>query len=592
MKILLCSLLAFTLCFGQDQAAPDSVCKELLNYIYKDITLKNMRLSLERLNKKMMLGFAASLANSEREGVNLSKDRELLSLLESMREIDPDFEDYLQKNRPYRSYRFWNFFTFSRVKPDKISYQDIVSKWKELQTSRPELFRGLEERYLLDEWDEKTSELLQNYSSLNISDSDLSRDIASLSERYEKNLQDIVKGSDGDYIQALQDTKKDVDSLHESFNKSSQELFWQSLDDYQDICSLESMNQMLSADTLSCPYVEDESAKSYLSKNLRDISNVLSSDFLNENDSPPIKPTPPAAPGDSEPSESKELIKIHPYDYQNINYAGNFCVRDTKLADTVVIHHSGTDNRDTPQELNDNQVIMHENDRDSAGNPDPWYMLAYNYVVKASYDEGSSDKPKVYTGRPDHIKGAHAGAYVNLNQVDPKVRKLVKEADIKCGWNSDRDKEHSIDRVAEGPTNLTKRQIQNGYVSANITSVGVLVVGNYAPDIIGRSINPDGYPSNGPVRYPTDDALRTSAKLICQLKSDKYPNLRKITDHNYIKIKKAMADGSGTYGTCCPGTVYRRMDRMLELTKEECPEHTFALDISPEDKICSFLKAL
>ncbi|MEX1099161.1 MAG: hypothetical protein WEB87_01975, partial [Bacteriovoracaceae bacterium] len=260
--------------------------------------------------------------------------------------------------------------------------------------------------------------------------------------------------------------------------------------------------------------------------------------------------------------------------------------------DTVVIHHSATSNELDPQDIHDLQVVSHENDRDSAGNPDPWYMIAYNYVVKAPYEDDARDPPQVFEGRPDHIKGAHAGGHVNLDQLDPKVRRLVENSNIQCGWNKDKDSGHQMDTVSENATDLAREEINDGFVSANITSVGVLVTGNFAPDILNGRPNVSGYPANGPVRYPSETTLRTTAKLICKLKNGDYPNLRKITDHNYARIKKNLADGEGYFGTCCPGTVYYRLNKLLELTKEECPEHQFALDISPKEHLCHFLENL
>ncbi len=92
------------------------------------------------------------------------------------------------------------------------------------------------------------------------------------------------------------------------------------------------------------------------------------------------------------------------------------------MVDTAVVHHSASDNKETPQDINDTQVVMHENERNSAGEPDPWYMIAYNYVIKSPY-ENEAGETKVYRGRPDKMKGAHAGAYVNLEQVDPQAKR-------------------------------------------------------------------------------------------------------------------------------------------------------------------------
>ncbi len=147
-----------------------------------------------------------------------------------------------------------------------------------------------------------------------------------------------------------------------------------------------------------------------------------------------------------------------------------------------------------------------------------------------------------------------------------------------------------MDALSQSATALTISQIQAGYVSANITSVGVLVTGNYAPDILNGRPNPSGYPRNKAPRYPGQQTLKATASLICKLRSGDYKNLKKITDHNWIKLKKAVADGASGAGTCCPGTVYKRMQALLDLVNEQCPQYDFQLDISPKDKVCEFLR--
>jgi hypothetical protein len=169
--------------------------------------------------------------------------------------------------------------------------------------------------------------------------------------------------------------------------------------------------------------------------------------------------------------------------------------------------------------INDTQVVAHENDRDPDGNPDPWYMIAYNYAITADYN---SNEVKVYQGRPDNLRGSHAGGKVNLDQLDPVVQDLIKDYNFVCGYNRDEDPNHIIDERDKRVEERYKEELQDGYISANMTSVGVAVIGNYMPDLIrsgsGYSPNPSGFPSNGPTRYPTDAALKNVGELICKLK--------------------------------------------------------------------------
>lgn len=565
----------------------DNQCRELLSYIYKDVTLKNMANSLERLNQKMLVAFLSAIKNGKSAQLSPSEKAKLKSLLKSLEKVDPDLKHFLQEESANATA---SLALDSNAK--KKLYPRMIKEWMALQKAKPELFKDLNKQHKIDEWDIRTSELLQGYSDYKISDPLLSSHIAELANQYSENLQNLYDIPSSGALGAtplpsygvslsLNKTQLKIESLERAFNSSAQKIFWASLDDFKDACALGDLNAFMEENNLSCPYRSPDAANLELDEMFDSMANIISSDFMEES-SPDFVKTARSKPN---------YIDVVPYQFQNINYDGNFCERTPALAETVVIHHSATSSKETPQELHDLQVVTHERDRDSAGNPDPWYMIAYNYLITAPY-QGSAKESEVvvYQGRSDQMKGAHAGASININQLDQGTQELLETEEIKCGWNRDQDPAHSIDEVSSRSMDQMRNQIRQGYISANITSVGVLVVGNYAPDIIGRSANPGGYPANGPVRYPSEELLRSSAKLICKMRSENYPNLRKITDHNYIKIKKAIADGTREYGSCCPGTVYKRMDRLLALTKEECPEYNFILDISPEDKLCSFLK--
>lgn len=571
--------LLFTALISAQGTDDREVCKELMDHIYSKITLQNLNLSLKRVNNKIVLAYASALKESDRLKINLRKDPELLSIIESMAEIDEKLKPLLDNNQQYGTYSFWTFLPFLRTATEGISYQKIITKWRDFQNTRPELFKSLEPEHLLDSWDTKTAKLIENYSKLDVKDTRLDSQLKDTANQFEKSLQDLISEVYKDSDEALDKTKKSSKKLAEQFNERAKKIFWDSLDDFSNFCDIDDIKIILEQENLACPFAEEPSLESKLVRNLDAISDVLTFNYLNKNQTKPLKPV------------IKPELKVTKVNYENINYNGSFCERSPNAVDTVVIHHSAMPNTETPQDINDIQVVMHENDRDSSGRADPWYMLGYNYVIQSKYRNISEDLP-VFTGRPDNIRGAHAGAYVNLDQVDEKARNALLNFDTRCGWNTDRDENHTIDRLNTRAIQSHQTQLARGYVSANETSVGVLVTGNYAPDIIGGRANPGGYPRNGRVRYPSESTLRTAAKLICKLKKETHPNLRKISDHNLIKIKRDLARGVSYVGTCCPGTVYKRMNKILQLTKEECPEYNFALDISPEENVCTFLKRL
>src|SRR4051812_26581845 len=85
------------------------------------------------------------------------------------------------------------------------------------------------------------------------------------------------------------------------------------------------------------------------------------------------------------------------------NPKATYCLRPTDIIDTIVIHHTeGLPTRD-PAEVND----YHAN-RQSQG--EPWYMVAYSFLVNSPYVGESDVRPRVTEGRPIEIVGAHAGS--------------------------------------------------------------------------------------------------------------------------------------------------------------------------------------
>jgi hypothetical protein len=579
-------ILSYSLMFNSYGAVNNQDCQDVLNWIYKELTLNNLDKSVERLNKKLQASFLYALKNSENSNLKLKDNPELVSLFESLQKIDPDFESYLEDHNPYRKYKSWSWWWWNSVDTEDYSYKEITQKWIDFQKKNSQLFYDMPNDLKLDEWDITTSDILDKVQATNIVNPEQKEKFQALASQYNKNLQELIKPKGQNIFGQILETKKDVDDIHKVMGELIKEIYNNNIDEFESLCAESDLLNLLSKDSLVCNIndVPGSDLSNTLSLKLKDLSDVVNSDFINTIQ----KPTLPiiTVPEELEP-------EIKPHDYDNVNYAGSFCLREENIVDTAVIHHTATSNDFSPQDINDTQVVAHENDVNSNGDPDPWYMIAYNYAITSDYN---SNNATVHQGRPDKMKGAHAGGYVNVDQLDPVVQNLVKDYNFICGYNRDQDSEHIIDERDKATEKKYKKELKEGFISANMTSVGVAVIGNYMPDLIrthnGYSPNPSGYPSNGPVRYPTDDALKKVGQLICKLKKEKYPNLRKITDHNFIKIKKALADGTATNGTCCPGSVYYRMQKIKELAMEACnfKNNEFVLDISPKVNICRGLK--
>lgn len=211
-----------------------------------------------------------------------------------------------------------------------------------------------------------------------------------------------------------------------------------------------------------------------------------------------------------------ELIKIEKVELPR-NSKATYCRRPSEMVDTIVIHHTAGFETRSPIDINRD----HLNQGTAA---DPWYMAAYTYFVNSSYPSGSNVRARVTEGRPLEIVGAHAGSNVFL-PMDADQKRLYESGAVKCGKEN-------------GPFTMNNSLIQNGKIKANVTTLGIAVIGNYAP--FSRQ-NPSGYSPRRP-RNPTQETLNMLGRLSCQLQK-KYPKMKEIKWHSYY------------HPTECPGTI-------------------------------------
>lgn len=223
-----------------------------------------------------------------------------------------------------------------------------------------------------------------------------------------------------------------------------------------------------------------------------------------------------------------EYIKVEKVDYKR-NEKATYCTRPVEIIDTIVLHHSGSPSTSTSQEINNYHV-----NRSSGG--DPWYMIGYSYVINSPYQGMKVPTPKVSEGRPLEIVGSHAGsdAYVPM---DEEQKKMWDEKKIVCG--------KSGETFAVDP-----KQVKDGKIKANVTTLGVVVLGNYAPF---SKWNPGGYAPGKP-RYPTKQTLEMAAKLSCQLQK-KYPRMTKLHWHSMYNA------------TDCPGNLKQNVEEIKKIAK-------------------------
>lgn len=223
-----------------------------------------------------------------------------------------------------------------------------------------------------------------------------------------------------------------------------------------------------------------------------------------------------------------ELIEIKKVDYPR-NSKATFCKRPSEMVDTIVIHHTAGFETHSPQDINRTHL-----NRGSAA--DPWYMAAYTYFVNSSYSGRSNVVPRVTEGRPLEIVGAHAGSNIFV-PMSEEQRNLVNSGAVTCGKEN-------------GTFNPDSSLTKNGKIKANVTTIGVAVIGNYSP--FSRS-NPSGYARRNP-RYPTQQTLNMLGRLSCQLQK-KYPRMKEIKWHSYY------------HPTECPGTIKNYINQIKTIAR-------------------------
>lgn len=236
--------------------------------------------------------------------------------------------------------------------------------------------------------------------------------------------------------------------------------------------------------------------------------------------------TPPPFP--EIPEWPIEYVKIRKINYERHPKA-SFCTRPIEMIDTIVLHHSETTSTTTPERIN--EMHMDRNPKD------PWLMVGYSYLISSPYAGNTTPKPEVVEGRPLDIVGAHAGSnlFVPMNELQ---KKLWDDKKVVCGFEG---QDFSVD---------SSKVDGKGGISPNITTIGLVVMGNYSP--YSKS-NPNGYRA-GAVRNPTKATQDTIARTACQLQK-KYPLMKSIKWHNYY------------HSTSCPGRIKNYISQIIAQAK-------------------------
>jgi hypothetical protein len=247
-------------------------------------------------------------------------------------------------------------------------------------------------------------------------------------------------------------------------------------------------------------------------------------------------------------AQKADLLQDDLIDVQEVSYLRNekatFCMRPTEMVDTIVIHHSETPPTSTPKEINDYHV---DRNRDTK---DPWYMIAYSFVINSPYDGMDLPVPKASVGRPFEIVGAHTGSNIFV-PMDAVQSKLWAEKKIVCGNKTE--------------MKFNPALVKNKKIKANVTTIGIVVIGNYAA--YDRVINPGGYNASIETRNPSLNTIDMVARLSCQLQK-KYPRIKNLTHH------------SNYHSTSCPGNFYKIDPKKNNMVKVQQKAKEYGCDFN------------
>jgi hypothetical protein len=579
---LVLNIFQASLLYSQDKNIYSDTCKQLLEWIYKELTLKNFEQSIQRANKKLLASMLITLQNNK--SIKLKNHPELLTLWKSMKELDPKFEKYLKKNKPYKKFSKNGFFTqlFGGLTLDDVntvSYFDAIESWSKLQISNPEYFKGLPQELKLDKWDLVTAKLVEDAGKIRYENDDkenVLKDITSISNRLKRLSIDHSEliALDG---MGINDIKKSLDSIQNKIVEKMKVITDENKEEFSEVCKEEDYNDIVNGnpENYVCPIeVSPTNNLTLIQDNLVQLAHIIPDiDDLNL----VYRPEVPVLSSDVDDlvQEKSAVDKLCPIeiDYMKVekpSKSATYNMRSNAIVDTVVIHHTGDGTN-----LKTNAESIHRGHIDRTTDNDAWYMVGYNYLVSLGGNGSSIKNPAIIKGRDSNFRGAHAGGYTLPLSID-EIEKLmdtfqfynckeVLDANSSTFPVSQIQKKNICDEGVENrrssndyncgalASNIAAVQ-NNGSISGNMNSIGVAVMGNFSKHSGKNFMGEKLYNSKTlNVSQVKSTLVPKLVELINALKID-YPGIKKIVPHSYFK------------STECPGTIRNVLSEVAQIT--------------------------
>ena len=521
-------------------------CQNVLSFIYKELTLNQLANSYESTKNKFLIGLQYFKNNRKHK----KDSKEVKKIINTLRLIDPKFKSILK----LRGGWFNNIFSKKETLNNK-SLKGVIDAWIKLQHNRPDLFKGLPEKYLLNLVDSYSMGLIDEVEKYNFSNTDLKERIKSLKETINKSRTNILESKRLRPKQAkvkFESTKK---LLLTAMKDQVQEI----LTEFKDVCSLKQLNQYIHQENLVCPLPKTESDFLKLTKQIRSMEDILIAAKPEIDESLLIKPDEPEEEPGRTPSGDIE-INILDYD-RSEDPKSTYCKRDPNIVTTIVIHHTATPKTYSPLSINRD----HRERTTSDG--EPWYMVGYNYLVSESYDGASAEIPKVFQGREQNIRGAHAGGF--SKPLTKEQKNFFGQFEVECG----------NEIIGFKKKNALKTLNAQGGIHGNLISHGIAIIGNFTPisvsmisgvPMIANLHTAQEIEKNGVnLKKPSPGVINQVAKLSCKLQKQN-PNIKTIVPHLYYKR------------TTCPGSMVLYIKDVVKKAKEYgC---YFEMKLSKEEK--------
>lgn len=513
MRLILIFIFTQSLLFAQT----NTECENLFNWIYKDITLNNMSESMDVIKAKTMLAVITSLDNSQK--IKLSKNQELLKHYKSLANNSDLFLKMTDNYRPLNRYKFWRPFSYRKV--DTLNFEEAFYSWSKLQKEKPNLFRGLDKKYLINQWDLLAVQKLNKLNAFSKVDTVLAKDLNLILNKIKKDTEyDITSTSINTLESRVAQMQKNIyNNIKDTYDKYINE-FSTLCDDSKDV-----YNKHLNR----CNLINSSSLT--VNEKLNKFSDLFNSIAAMKSEKPQNREPSVVIPPKVDPLEDLVINKVKYKTSKNKN--ATYCIRDKKALSGITIHHTATPTSWTPQDIN----RFHLN-RSTAG--DPWYMIGYHYLI-------NSQSKTISQARPLEYSGAHAGGYdAPLNSIEYD---RIKDLKVTCAHTK---KQHQKQR----PHPLSDDFNSNGQAKGNVTTVGVALIGNfetkYKSTVSGVTLikNPAKV-----TKRASPEAIIKVAKLACKLQREN-PTIKVIRPHSYY------------HSTNCPGSVIADLKKVSSLASE------------------------